>query len=173
MTVGSTKFVNKEWVAGTVTNASGDLWLAVAEPRTSTRGGAHVGGGRSRSSSLRRPSHALSPSHCPVTASPRSPRVINGAIGDATSNPGSGATAGTGSAGSGPGGAAGSAGAGAAPGLTLDGAPIYSRYVRLTHEQWENSVHDLLQLPALPGLSTTFTSDPPGSTSRTTRARCS
>jgi len=95
----------------------------------------------------------------------------NGAIGDANSNPGSGA--GSGSAGAGPGtagagasgvgGAAGSAGAGAAPGLTLDGAPNYSRYVRLTHEQWENTVRDLLQLPALPGLSTTFTSDPPGS----------
>ena len=70
-------------------------------------------------------------------------------------------TAGAGA--SGVGGATGSAGAGAAPGLTLDGAPIYSRYVRLTHEQWENSVRDLLQLPALPGLSTTFTSDPPGS----------
>jgi len=50
-----------------------------------------------------------------------------------------------------------------APALTLDGAPIFSRYVRLTHEQWENTVRDLLQLPALPGLSTTFTGDPPGS----------
>ncbi len=78
--------------------------------------------------------------------------------GSAGAGPG---TAGAGA--SGVGGAAGSAGAGAAPGLTLDGAPIYSRYVRLTHEQWENSVRDLLQLPALPGLSTTFTSDPPGS----------
>ena len=37
----------------------------------------------------------------------------------------------------------------AAPGLTLDGAPIYSRYVRLTHEQWENTVCDLLQLPGV------------------------
>ena len=108
---------------------------------------------------------ALSPLLLGVLAS------CNGAIGEANSNPGSGA--GGGSAGAGPGtagagasgvgGAAGSAGAGAAPGLTLDGAPIYSRYVRLTHEQWENSVRDLLQLPALPGLSTTFTSDPPGS----------
>jgi hypothetical protein len=35
--------------------------------------------------------------------------------------------------------------------------------VRLTHEQWENTVRDLLQLPAVPGLSSTFTSDPPGS----------
>jgi hypothetical protein len=90
-----------------------------------------------------------------------------GAIGDANINPGSGATAGGGSAGPGTAGAGGAdptgaAGAtGAAPGLTLDGAPVHSRYVRLTHEQWENSVRDLLQLPALPGLSTTFTGDPP------------
>ena len=94
----------------------------------------------------------------------------NGAIGDANGNPGSGAATGTGSGGnglSGGGGASGSAGTGgvpAAPGLTLDGAPIFSRYVRLTHEQWENTVRDLLQLPAVPGLSATFTGDPPGST---------
>jgi hypothetical protein len=66
--------------------------------------------------------------------------------------------------GSGSTGNAGSTGSGAAPGLTLDGMPIRSRYVRLTHAQWENSVRDLLQLPALPGLSATFTGDPPGTT---------
>jgi hypothetical protein len=49
-------------------------------------------------------------------------------------------------------------------GLTLDGLPIRSRFVRLTHEQWEQSVRDLLQLPALPGLSMGFTGDPPGGT---------
>jgi len=48
--------------------------------------------------------------------------------------------------------------------LVLDGTPIFSGYVRLTHDQWENSVRDLLQLPAVSGLSSTFTSDPPGST---------
>jgi hypothetical protein len=48
-------------------------------------------------------------------------------------------------------------------GVTLDGAPIFARYVRLTHEQWENSVRDLLQLSASPGLSTAFEGDPPGS----------
>jgi hypothetical protein len=104
-----------------------------------------------------------------------------GSIGEPQST-GGGATTGSGSAGSGSGvagntgsgsagnsgsagatGAAGSTGAGAAMGmgLTLDGTPIYSRHVRLTHEQWENSVRDLLQLPAAPGLSGTFTSDPP------------
>jgi hypothetical protein len=93
-----------------------------------------------------------------------------GAIGDADGNPGSGASAGTGSGGttpSGVGGAGASGGTGGAPvapGLTLDGAPILSRYVRLTHEQWENTVRDLLQLPAVPGLSSTFTGDPPDGT---------
>jgi hypothetical protein len=89
-----------------------------------------------------------------------------GAIGDADGTPGSagaGAGSGVGST-TGSGGATGSAGtSGTTLGLTLDGAPIYSRYVRLTHEQWENSVRDLLQLPAAPGLSATFTGDPPGS----------
>jgi hypothetical protein len=49
-------------------------------------------------------------------------------------------------------------------GLTLDGQPIRSRFVRLTHEQWEQTVRDLLQLPAVPGLSSGFTSDPPSGT---------
>src|SRR6185295_13484910 len=49
-------------------------------------------------------------------------------------------------------------------GLTLDGRPIRSRFVRLTHEQWEQSVRDLLQLSAVPGLSSGFTGDPPGGT---------
>jgi hypothetical protein len=37
--------------------------------------------------------------------------------------------------------------------------PIHSHFVRLTHEQWENSVRDLLKLPAVPGLSGSFASD--------------
>jgi len=45
-----------------------------------------------------------------------------------------------------------------------DGRPIHSHYVRLTHQQWENSVRDLLKLAAVPGLSSTFTSDPPDGT---------
>ena len=61
-------------------------------------------------------------------------------------------------------GAGGTGGPASGLGLVLDGAPVFSRYVRLTHEQWENSVRDLLQLPALPGMSGMFTGDPPGST---------
>jgi hypothetical protein len=72
------------------------------------------------------------------------------------STPGSGGT--TGVAGS-----TGVAGTSGGLGVTLDGAPIHARYVRLTHEQWENSVRDLLQLSALPGLSSGFEGDPPGS----------
>src|SRR5262245_21553831 len=78
-----------------------------------------------------------------------------GAIGEGNGNPGTGAATGTGGNTSGTGGAnpagvggaTGSAGAGgvpAAPGLQLDGKPIFSRYIRLTHEQWENTVRDLL-----------------------------
>jgi hypothetical protein len=65
------------------------------------------------------------------------------------------------------GGVPGQPGGGGLPGgdgLTLDGQPIRSRFVRLTHEQWEQSVHDLLQLSAAPGLSSGFTGDPPGGT---------
>ncbi len=49
-------------------------------------------------------------------------------------------------------------------GLKLRGTPKYFRVVRLTHAQWENSVRDVLQLPATPGLSTTFIPDPPDGT---------
>lgn len=49
-------------------------------------------------------------------------------------------------------------------GLQLDGKPVYYRVVRLTHEQWENSVRDLLKLGSTPGLSTSFLPDPPDGT---------
>jgi hypothetical protein len=45
--------------------------------------------------------------------------------------------------------------------LTLDGKPVYYRFVRLTHEQWENSVRDVLLLPERSGLSSGFVPDPP------------
>lgn len=40
--------------------------------------------------------------------------------------------------------------------VTLEGKPIYSRFLRLTNEQWENSVRYLLALDAPTGLSDTF-----------------
>ena len=85
-----------------------------------------------------------------------------------SSGSGTGSTAGSGSGGSnsGTGGIGGAAGAtvSTVPALpvVLDGQPIYSRFVRLTNEQWENSVKDLLQLSALSGLSSTFEGAPPG-----------
>lgn len=39
-----------------------------------------------------------------------------------------------------------------------------TRFPRLTHAQWENTVRDLLKLATAPGLSSSFTTDPPGST---------
>lgn len=80
---------------------------------------------------------------------------------------GSGAAPGTGgSAASGTGGSTGgSSGSGGVPpvvvGVPLNGQPVYAHWVRLTHAQWEASVRDLLKLPAVPGLSTSFESDPP------------
>ena len=35
-----------------------------------------------------------------------------------------------------------------------------TRLPRLTHQQWENTVRDLLRLPAIPGLSSTFVAEP-------------
>jgi hypothetical protein len=49
-------------------------------------------------------------------------------------------------------------------GLPLDGQPIFSQFIRLTHQQWERSVRDLLRLDATSALSDTFTSDPPEGT---------
>jgi len=43
----------------------------------------------------------------------------------------------------------------------LDGTPVFSRFVRLTNEQWENTVKDLLQLTAPSGLTSTFEGAPP------------
>lgn len=59
---------------------------------------------------------------------------------------------------------AGTGGAGALPGVSLDGTPVHSRLVRLTHEQWEHSVRDVLRLDADPGLMSGFTGDPPNGT---------
>lgn len=47
------------------------------------------------------------------------------------------------------------------PPLALDGAPAYSDYVRLTHQQWENSVVDNLRLSAQTGYLETLTPDSP------------
>jgi hypothetical protein len=59
----------------------------------------------------------------------------------------------------------------ALPGVALNGTPVRSRMVRLTHAQWEHSVRDVLQLEQDPGLTASFTGDPPnGSFSNNERA---
>ena len=40
--------------------------------------------------------------------------------------------------------------------VSLEGEPLYSRLLRLTNDQWENSVHDILKLTAPTGLSGDF-----------------
>jgi hypothetical protein len=57
------------------------------------------------------------------------------------------------------------------PAVALNGTPVRSRLVRLTHEQWEHSVRDLFRLDADPGTASSFTGDPPnGSFSNNERA---
>ncbi|HET9956518.1 MAG TPA: DUF1592 domain-containing protein [Polyangiaceae bacterium] len=40
--------------------------------------------------------------------------------------------------------------------VSMDGTPIYSRFLRLTNDQWENSVRDVLKLSAPTGVSSGF-----------------
>lgn len=40
--------------------------------------------------------------------------------------------------------------------MSLEGAPIYTRFMRLTNEQWQRSVQDILGLTELPGASRGF-----------------
>lgn len=49
---------------------------------------------------------------------------------------------------------------GVEPPLPLNGAPLYSDYVRLTHQQWENSVVANLRLDAPTGFLAKLTPDP-------------
>lgn len=59
----------------------------------------------------------------------------------------------------------------ALPSVALNGTPVRSRMVRLTHAQWEHSVRDVLRLDQDPGVSISFTGDPPnGSFSNNERA---
>jgi hypothetical protein len=95
----------------------------------------------------------------------------SGSSGNGNGN-GSGAGAGQGVSGNGPDGTPGAgagngtAGAAATPAgeIGLHGMPIHTRFVRLTHDQWELSVRDLLKLDAVPGVSSSFASDPPDGT---------
>jgi len=81
-----------------------------------------------------------------------------------SSGSGSGSSTGSGgNIGTGSGGGVGTGSGGVAPlPVVLDGQPVYSRFVRLTNDQWENTVHDLLQLTAPTGLTSSFEGAPPG-----------
>jgi hypothetical protein len=82
----------------------------------------------------------------------------SGSGGTASGGSGTGGTGtgGTGTGGAGVSGAGGTGTIGAPRPLDLGGEPIYTRFMRLTHEQWENSVADILRLSERPGLSSTF-----------------
>lgn len=95
----------------------------------------------------------------------------------ATGGTGVGATGSGGSAGAGAGagvGSGGSSGAGATGGtdatgpqprpISLEGHPIYTRVMRLTNAQWENSVTDILRLQAPPGVAQSFEQPVAGTT---------
>jgi hypothetical protein len=88
--------------------------------------------------------------------------ACTGTIGQSDPTPGTGGDgAPSGAAGSGLPSGTGGSDTGPGPDVKLTGDPLYYRFVRLTHEQWEQSARDLLGLSALPGLSETFTTDPP------------
>jgi hypothetical protein len=53
-------------------------------------------------------------------------------------------------------GSAGTTGSGMAKAMDLHGDPIYTRFNRLTNEQWERSVQDILKLPTPPGQAMNF-----------------
>ena len=96
--------------------------------------------------------------------------ATSGAVGGTGSGGtvGSGAGAGVGSggtSGSGSGGSAGTDVTGPQPRpISLEGHPIYTRVMRLTNSQWENSVRDILRLPAAPGLAHSFEQPVAGTT---------
>jgi len=84
--------------------------------------------------------------------------TVSGEAGPRT-NPGAGQTAGSGSGGSrgtGTNPGDGQAGQTSSGPIALSGSPIYSRFLRLTNSQWENSVHDILKLTAPTGQSDQF-----------------
>jgi hypothetical protein len=89
------------------------------------------------------------------------------------SGAGSGAGAGVSTGGSGAGlstGGTSGSGTGATGGgpvarpMSLEGAPIYTRVMRLTNEQWENSVTDILRLSAKPNIAQSFEQPVAGTT---------
>ena len=79
----------------------------------------------------------------------------------------------------GPNGVSGNGTSGSGPGVTgpnntppgIEGIGWTTRYPRLSHQQWENTMRDLLALDALPGLTSSFALDPDSSRFDTFNAR--
>jgi len=86
---------------------------------------------------------------CTVSGSAPDPSG-GGSSGPNSNNPGGGQGQGQGQGGS-P-----SQSPGATTAVALPGTPIYTRFLRLTNSQWENSVHDILKLTAATGQSDQF-----------------
>src|SRR6185369_8565943 len=84
----------------------------------------------------------------------------SGASGKAAGGTGNSVGNGGSSGNSGTSGNGGSSGAVVSPPMpqvvSMQGQPIYSRFLRLTNSQWENSVHDILKLTAATGVSDNF-----------------
>ena len=86
---------------------------------------------------------------------------VSGAAGDRDRLGGTGGTPANGVGGSGSNTPLGQGGNGQPTGgmtgpIAMNGKPLYSRFLRLTNSQWENSVHDLLKLSAPTGQSDLF-----------------
>jgi hypothetical protein len=79
-----------------------------------------------------------------------------GNVGQGGSSSGGSSSGGSSSGSSGSSGDGGSGATPAARPVSMEGAPIYSRFLRLTNDQWENSVRDILRLTAPTGLSDGF-----------------
>jgi hypothetical protein len=92
--------------------------------------------------------------------------IGGGAGSDGVGPGGTGAGSGGGGATTGGGGGGAAAGGGAIGPLASRPGPT-TRFVRLNHQQWENTVRDLLRLPAPIGLSATFVAEPLRSTFET------
>lgn len=86
--------------------------------------------------------------------------TTNPSAGGSINNGGSGNTTGDGSGGGG----AGAPAAGQPRPVSMEGKPIFSRFLRLTNDQWEHSVRDLLKLSASTGFSENFLRAVPGTT---------
>jgi hypothetical protein len=81
----------------------------------------------------------------------------SGKSGTGGNTPGQGGSSNAGTSGSPNGGTSGAVVEPAAPQVvSMKGEPLYSRFLRLTNSQWENSVHDILKLTAATGISDNF-----------------